>query len=145
MKSTIRLGWALILAGALAGCASVPMAPVEADARAKTFATTSETANVYIYRNETFGGAIKMPVLINGTLAGDTGPMTYIYRQLPPGKHSITSKTENDSTITLEVVGGRNYFVWQEVKMGLWAPRSLLQQVDEPKGRAAVGECKLVQ
>ncbi len=145
MKRTIRLGWALAFAIALTGCASVPMAPPEADTQAKQFITAADKANVYIYRNENFGGAIKMPVLIDGMLAGDTGPKTFIFKQLPPGKHTIISKTENDSTLTLEVIGGRNYFVWQEVKMGVWAARSQLQQVDEATGRAAVGECKLVQ
>jgi hypothetical protein len=140
-----RLWLALFLAAALTGCASVPMAPIESDSQAKQFATSTDKANIYVYRNENFGGAIKMPVLMNNMSVGDTGPMTYVYRQVAPGKVVITSKTENDATITLDVVAGRNYFVWQEVKMGLWAARSQLQQVDEAKGRAAVSECKLVQ
>jgi hypothetical protein len=41
--------------------------------------------------------------------------------------------------------GRKNYFVWQEVKMGMFAPRSLLQLVDEGKGRAGVSECKLIE
>ncbi len=145
MNAIARLFAAVALVASLVGCATVPMAPVEADAAAKQFTTLADKANIYIYRNETFGAAVKMPVLINGMSVGDTGSMTYIFRQVPAGKHVITSKAENDSTITLEVVGGRNYFVWQEVKMGLWAARSQLQQVDEAKGRAAVSECKLVQ
>lgn len=40
---------------------------------------------------------------------------------------------------------GKNYFVWQEVKMGLWMARSALQTVDEATGRKGVAECKRIQ
>jgi hypothetical protein len=41
--------------------------------------------------------------------------------------------------------GRKNYFVWQQVKMGMFAARSLLQIVDEGRGRARVSECKLIE
>ena len=44
------------------------------------------------------------------------------------------SKTEVDSTLTLDMQAGNTYFVWQEVKMGMFAARSALS-VDETKGR----------
>jgi len=56
--------------------------------------------------------------------------------------YCLLSKAENDSVLDLVTDAGRNYFVWQEVKMGMWQPRSLLQQVDEATGKAAVAECK---
>lgn len=39
---------------------------------------------------------------------------------------------------------GRNYFVWQELKMGLWMARGKLQEVNEATGRAGVLESKLL-
>ena len=48
-------------------------------------------------------------------------------------------------TVTLNTVAGRNYFLWQEVKMGMISGRSNLQEVDEATGKAGVAECKLVQ
>jgi PBP1b-binding outer membrane lipoprotein LpoB len=133
------------LTALLTGCASVPMASVERDTAAKSFAVKPDKANIYVYRNETIGSAIKMPVALNGKLVGDTGPTTYMVLEVPPGTHTILSKTENDSTLTINAVGGRNYFVWQEVKMGMFAARSALQQVDEAKGKAGVAECKLIE
>jgi hypothetical protein len=36
---------------------------------------------------------------------------------------------------------GRNYYIWQEVKMGMWQPRSQLHEVGESEGQKAVLEC----
>ena len=147
MKNMSR--WLMIAVAAMValmtGCASVPMASPERDSAAKTFAVNPDKANIYVYRNETIGAAIKMPLALNGKLIGDTAAMTYLVLEVPPGPQTLLSKTENDSTLTIDAVAGRNYFVWQEVKMGVFAARSALQQVDEAKGKAGVAECKLIE
>jgi hypothetical protein len=135
----------LLLSAFFSGCASVPMAKPEADIAAKSFSVSPGKANLYIYRDETFGAAIKMPVLLNGQAIGDTAAQTYILRTVDPGSYTITSKSEVDSILKVDAVAGRNYFVWQEVKLGAFAARSLLQLVDETKGRAAVQTCTLIQ
>src|SRR5687768_7577714 len=121
------------------------MAPSEMDVAAKSYAVKPKKANIYVYRNEVMGAAIKMPVLLNGRAVGDTGSKTYLLLEVDPGSHTIVSKTENDATLKLDAVAGRNYFVWQEVKMGLMVARSQLHLVDEATGKAGVGESKLVQ
>jgi hypothetical protein len=127
------------------GCASVQMASEQQDTSAKSYAVKPGTANIYVFRNEQMGAAIKMPVALNGKLVGDTAAKTYLLLQVPPGSHAIVSKTENDATLTVNAQAGRNYFVWQEVKMGMMTARSLLHLVDEPTGKAGVAECKLAQ
>lgn len=127
------------------GCASVQMASTEMDNTAKTYAVKPDKANIYVYRNEAMGAAIKMPVALNGRMVGDTAAKTFLLLEVAPGSHTLISKTENDSVLNLNTVAGRNYFVWQEVKMGLMSARSALQLVDEPTGKAGVAECNLVQ
>jgi hypothetical protein len=127
------------------GCASVQMASPEQDAAAKSFAASPGMANIYVYRNESMGAAMKMPVALDGKLVGDTGAKTYLRLEVAPGSHTVTSKTENDSAVTVNAVAGRNYFLWQEVKMGLMSARSALQEVDEATGKAGVAECKLIE
>lgn len=144
LKRLLTVG-VLITVVLASGCASVPMASVEHDTAAKSFATKPGRANIYVYRNETMGAAIKMPVALNGKLVGDTASKTYLLLDVAPGSHTVTSKTENDSSVTVNAVAGRNYFLWQEVKMGLMAARSNLQQVDEATGKAGVQECKLIE
>ena len=136
---------ATVMAMLLSACASVPMASVQQDAKAKEFTPAPDSAGLYIYRNESFGGAVSMTVWINDTVIGPTAAKTYYKFDVKPGKYKITSHAENESTLSVDTVAGRNYFVWQEVKMGLWKARSLLQQVDEKTGRAGVMESKLIQ
>jgi len=141
LKNRCLLLLALCLLALTTGCATVAMMPAEDDTRAKTFAVNSGKANIYLYRNETFGAAIKMPVSVNGKMAGQTASKTYLLWEVDPCVYDISSITEKTSTIKLIVESGKNYFVWQEVKMGLFAARSELKQVDEATGKQGVAEC----
>lgn len=127
------------------GCASVPTANVERDNKAKTFSTLPGKANIYIYRNESMGAAIKMDVSIDGKILGQTAAKTYFAIEVEPGKHALLSKAENDSIVDVNAEAGKNYFVWQEVKMGLMYARNKLQLVDDATGKAGVNECKLIE
>lgn len=128
----------------LTGCATVPMAPIDIDAKAKAFSPEPNKASLYVYRNENYGAALRMRVLVNGKLLGKTAAQTYFRLNVMPGKYTIESSTENVSSLALSVEAGKNYFVWQEVKMGTWSGKSRLQQVDENTGRAGVMESKLI-
>lgn len=139
MKRFVAL---LAIMSALAGCASVPMMSLKDDVQAKTFAVSKNKSNIYLYRNETFGGAVLMTVTLDGRVAGQTGPETYFLWEVAPGPHTISSVAENTATINLVTRPGEAYFVWQEVKMGLFMARSKLQEVDPKTGQAGVNECK---
>ncbi|MFT6086273.1 MAG: hypothetical protein ACI9UD_001537 [Glaciecola sp.] len=128
----------------LSGCASVPMASLEADQSAKQFNVDSNKANIYLYRNESMGGAIAMPVALDGRIAGKTASKTYFYWSVEPGEHEITSLTENTARIKVNAKAGQNHYIWQEVKMGMWTARSQLHEVVEDKGKQAVKDCKLI-
>lgn len=138
----------LVLAGVMvmmvSACASVPLAPPEMDMKAKNMSAPKDKALVYLYRNETMGSAIKMTVNLDGRFAGQTASKTYFMWLLPPGKHEFASITENTSTLNLDAKAGETYYIWQEVKMGMWAARSSLQLVDKEKGKKGVEESKLI-
>jgi hypothetical protein len=137
---------ALLLAVALAGCAAhVPMASPEQDAAAKRFAAPADRANLYVYRHETFGFAVTLPLTLDGMQLGETAAQTYFVVPLAPGEHTLLSKGESTVELVLDVAAGRNYFVWQEVKMGFASARSALHQVDDATGRGAVGQCQLAK
>lgn len=145
MFKQLTVACAIVTVALASGCATVEMASSERDASAKTFALKPDMANIYVYRNETLGAAIRMPVILNGKLVGDTAANTYFLLEVPPGTHTVMSRGESDSSVKIDAVAGRNYFIWQEMKMGFAAPRVLLQIVDEATGKAGVGECKLVE
>ena len=142
-KSVLLLAGALV--ALLSGCASVPMASIERDSKAKTFAVKPGLSNIYVYRNESFGGAIKMDVELDGKLIGQTVAKSYFALEVSPGKHTLISKAENDSVLDVNAEGGKNNFVWQEVKMGLIIARNKLQIVDEATGKAGIAESKLIE
>jgi hypothetical protein len=148
VKSGLRLGGLIVVfggAGLFTGCAAtVPMALPDLDLQMKMSAPPQNGALIYVYRNEAFGGAVKMPVFIDGAYRGDTVAKSFLVAPVPPGPHEVLSKAENDSRTTVMAEPGRAYFVWQEVKMGLVMARSQLQQVNETRGRAAVNECRLI-
>lgn len=145
MKKNGLIGLLLAMVVLVTGCASVPMASLEDDSQGKRFAAKADKSSIYVFRNESFGGAISMTVSLNGKVAGQTGPQTYFLWEVDPGSHEIASHTENVSTLKLTTEAGKAYYVWQEVKMGAFMARSLLQQVDEEIGRKGVLECKRAQ
>ena len=108
MKKLILIA---IAAAGLVGCASVPMGDAQADAAAKKFAPQSNKAGIYIYRNESMGGAVTMDVEVDGKPVGQTASKTYLYTQVAPGRHTITSKAENTDSLTIDAKPGMLYYV----------------------------------
>lgn len=127
----------------LVGCASVPMGDAKKDAELKSFTPKPGVAGLYIYRNESFGAAIRMDVEIDGQPIGQTAAKTYFYKEVAPGRHTVTSKSENTDSIEVETVAGKLYYIWQEVKLGLLFARTKLSLVGEEEGRNGVLESQL--
>lgn len=136
---------AAVLASSLIGCASVPMGDAKQDAALKTFSVPADKAGVYIYRNESMGAAVKMDVELDGKPIGQTAANTYLYKEVAPGKHTITSKAENADTLEIDAKPGTLSYVWQEVKMGLMYARTKLHLVSEADGKKGVLETKLAE
>lgn len=132
-----------ILVLSLVGCASVPMGDPKKEAESKTFSAKPETAGVYIYRNESFGAAIRMDVLVDGKPLGKTAAKTYYFTDVTPGHHTITSISENSDSLAIEAEAGNLYYVWQEVKMGVLYARTKLHLVHETEGKKGVLESNL--
>lgn len=141
MKKLIAVA---VVAITLAGCASVPMGDAKMDAQAKTFVVPQDKTGLYIYRNESMGAVAKMTVAIDGQTVGQTAAKTFIYKEVPPGKHVITSSAENTDTLEIDAKPGTLAFIWQEVKMGILSARSKLHLVTAEEGKKGVGETKLV-
>lgn len=122
----------------MTGCTSAPIAPLNQGVKVNDFLPIQDKATLYIYRNEDFGAAIPMSVSINGKILGKMTGRTYFLLHLEPGNYNIESHAGNISTISLSVDAGKNYFLWQEVKMGMWNAENLMQNVDEKTGRTGV-------
>ena len=134
-----------VLALNLVGCASVTMGDAKQDAALKTFTVPKDKAGVYVFRHEAMGAAIKMDVAMDGQAIGQTAANTYLYKEVAVGKHTFTSKAENESTVEIDAKPGTLLYLWQEVKMGFGSARSKLQLVDQAQGQKGVLESKLAE
>ena len=137
----------LVLSVYLTGCATVPMASTEDDQLRKQFSVPSEgRAGVYIYRNSNFGSALTKTIYIDEQLVGATAPMTYFYREVSPGQHTLSTQSEfGNNNLIIITNPGLNYYVRQYIKMGVFVGGANLELVPEEDGKKGVSECKLAK
>jgi hypothetical protein len=127
------------------GCARTPMAAPHQDAAAKTFAAVPGKAVVYVYRSEVLGTALKFQVFADQQYLGETVTRSYLRFELEPGEHKIISRgSSKEAELALQAEPGKVYYIWQEMKMGMWLGGSKLHLMPEDKGQAGVGQCSLV-
>jgi len=133
----------LLIALAISGCASVPMGDPKQDAALKSFSIAQDKAGIYVYRNESIGAAVRMDVSVDGQPIGQTAAKTYLYKEVTPGKHTVSSTAENTDTLEVDAKPGTLTFIWQEVKMGLLYARNKLHIVSAEEGKKGVQETAL--
>lgn len=134
-----------ILAASLIGCASVSTGDAKRDAHLKTFSAKPEVVGIYVYRNGFAGPVMSMDVKIDGKALGETPVYTYLYTEVAPGKHTISSKARSDYLpfkLDVETVAGKNYYIWNEL---LWGAKAKLHLVSEEEGQKGVKETRLVK
>jgi len=132
---------ALVTALLLTGCASVDMASKEESAKAKTFAPPSAgNAALYIYRNSMVGKALKKDVFVDGKCVGETGPDVFFRTEVAGGKmHKLDTESEfSPNTMSLLTETGKNYFVRQYIKLGVFVGGANLEPMTEEEGKADV-------
>ena len=137
----------LISSAYLSGCATVPMASPEEDQARKSFPIPPRgTSGLYIYRNSNFGGALKKSIYLDGKLIGESAPMTYFYKQINAGKHTLSTESEfSNNDLMLQAQSGKNYFVRQYIKMGVFVGGAGLELMSEKEGKEGVLECNLAR
>jgi hypothetical protein len=137
----------LVVTSYLTGCASVPMASIQEDQKRKEFSSPSSGySGIYIYRNSSFGAALKKSLFINDELIGETARMTYYFKEVKPGHHKLSTESEfSNNNLMLETKTGKNYFVQQYIKMGAFVGGANLELKSEEEGKKGVLECKLAK
>ncbi|EJL6905488.1 MULTISPECIES: DUF2846 domain-containing protein [Vibrio] len=147
MKNKLILCSVLLLG--LSGCASVPTADSSISNQAKAFeAPTTGNAGIYIYREDTLvGAALKKYVYVDNECIGETAPGVFFYHEVEGNKeHKISTESEfSENDLTIYTEEGRNYFINQFIKMGVFVGGAGLEQVDENKGKAEVLKVDMAQ
>lgn len=128
---------------ALSGCAS--LSNPETDALAKLMRPVEGKAVIYVFRNEEYSAPFKIGLSLDGKSMGSTDADTYMRWSVEPGQHIIVSHSENDAPLVLETEAGKVYYVWQDVSMGFFRPRSDLRRVDRSTAEIALRSCYLLR
>lgn len=130
----------------LIGCASVPIGDAKQDTALKVFMVSADRSGIYVYRTGSILGAmVKMDVTVDGMFIGQTASNTYLYKEVIPGKHTVTSKAENTDSIDIEAMPGTLIYLRQEVQMGILYARNKLRLVDEVAGKKGITETNLAE
>ena len=138
---------AIVASSVLSGCASVPTATKEKDLAAKAFtAPASDESGIYVYRDSFVGKALKKNIYVDGKLIGESANKVFFYKTVAPGTHKLSTESEfSDNFTELKTEGGKNYFVEQSIKMGVFVGGAALKVVPEAEGKKAVLKCKLAK
>jgi hypothetical protein len=138
----------LLAALLISGCASVEMASETESSKAKEFNPPSQgNAGVYIYRNSFAGKSLKKDIWIDGKCVGESAPNVFFYTEVDGGKtHKIDTESEF-SPNTLEVMfeSGKNYFIRQFIKIGVFVGGAGLEQMPEEQGKKDVAKLKMAK
>lgn len=137
-----------VLALTLSGCASVPLETAENSAAAKQFAPpVGNNAGLYIYRDSSFGGALKKSVWLNDKCVGETAPNIFFHVEVEGDKqHKLSTESEfSPNNLVIETESGKNYFIRQYIKLGVFVGGANLEVVEPSVGQKAIAELDLAK
>ena len=139
----------LILSTVLGGCAPFPWAGAQVDAVAKKFPVKKGAAILYIYRETRGAPTTGVDVFIDVRKLGWMPTRSYFAVVVPPGKHILRSRMVDeegdDAALDLVAAPGVDYFMREEVTVGLFEKKHTLQFVHDDVGKAAVAKCRLIK
>ncbi len=108
---------------------------------------SSGNAGLYIYRDSFVGQALKKDIWVDGKCIGESAPDTFFYEEVVGNKeHKISTESEfspNDLVVTTET--GKNYFIEQYIKLGLFVGGAGLELVNNEKGMDSVSKLGLAK
>lgn len=136
------------LAVLMTGCASVNMASKEDSAKAKTFsAPTQGNSGLYIYRNSFAGKALKKDIWVDGKCVGESAPDVFFYTEVPGDQsHKIDTESEfSPNSLEVMVEAGKNYFIRQFIKIGVFVGGAGLELMPEEQGKTDVSKLEMAK
>ncbi len=130
------------------GCASVPMESKEDSDKAKAFnKPIGENAGLYIYRAGGPGTALKKDIWIDDKCVGESAPNMFFYETVKGGvEHKISTESEfSPNDLIVKTDSGRNYFIKQYIKIGVFVGGANLKLMGEQEGKDAITKLELAK
>lgn len=124
------------------GCApKEDLAPKDVSEKAKLFNLPKENkAGVYIYRDSSFGAALKKNLYIDGKFIAESSPYMFFYVEIEGDKeHKFSTSSEfSRNNLFLKTEKNKLYFIRQYMKIGLFTGASDLELVEEDIAKKAI-------
>ena len=71
---------------------------------------------------------------------------TFLVEQIEPGEHVISTESEfGNNQILINTEANKNYFVRQNIKLGVFVGGASIHEVSEEKGMEDVKKCDLIE
>jgi len=118
------------------------------NAQAKSFTSPpSDKAGLYIYRDGLFGAALKKDIWVNKECIGESAPSVFFYKELPGDRdYSVSTESEfSPNALMVHMEAGKNYFIRQFIKLGLFVGGAGLETVSRDTGKQAIAKLDLAQ
>lgn len=119
------------------------MAPADSNLKAKTFAAPEEgQSGLFIYRDSFVGKALKKDIYVDGKCLGETADRVFFYTQVMGNQsHKISTESEfSANDLLLDTEAGKNYYVRQYIKMGVFVGGAGLEKVSEDEGQRVISK-----
>ncbi len=130
------------------GCSTVPLEPKEMSESAKSFNTPPEgKVGLYVYRDSFVGQALKKDIWVDNECLGKTSNKVFFYKAIDGNKeHKLSTQSEfSANSLSLNTKNGKNYFVRQYIKMGVFVGGANLEVVEAEKAKEVISKLDLAK
>jgi hypothetical protein len=145
-----KLAFLALISLFVTGCASVPMQSTEVTTASITAAQSPAPegkSNLFIFRDSGLGTALRKDLWVNGECLGATAPKVFFTQQVPAGK-AVTVSTQSEFSpnhLTFQAESGKNYFIEQYIRMGVFVGGANLRLIDEQEGLRRISSLGLAE
>ncbi len=147
-KSKLVLLASVLSIALFSGCSTVPLEPKEVADQAKSFSAPSEgNAGLYVYRDSFVGQVLKKDIFIDDKCLGETANGVFFYQSIEGDKeHKLSTESEfSANDISLKPNSGKNYYVRQYIKMGVFVGGAGLEVIDEKEAQQAISKLDMAK
>ena len=138
MKTILKFLAVISFAVMVTGCASGPKFSEVKDSFGNI---NAQQGRIFMYRNTTFGAALKPKIKINGESIGKTVANGFTFVDLKPGNYEIMTSTEVDRSLLLTLGKGQTRYVKFNVSMGFLVGHVYPTLVETAVGEKEIKAC----
>jgi len=147
LEKNIRFFASIFIMGLIfTGCASIKLENEEVTQKVKKFSYPNfGNAGVYVFRDYYFGAALKKDIWIDEKCLGESAKYTFFYTEVAGNQeHTIATESEfSPNYLTIFMEAGRNYFIRQYIKLGVFVGGANLEVVDDKEAKEIIKDLPL--